>query len=294
MELIELFCKVDDFCNEFLSTWETKLICSGEKQRNRSGNLSLSERLTIMINFHQSDYKTFKHYYKDHVCKYLKGDFPNLISYTRFIGLIPLLLIPLCYLLHFFRGKVTGISYIDSTPIAICKNIRIERNKVFKGIAKRGKNTMGWFFGFKVHIVVNDMGELLAVNISTGNIDDRVPVPILTKNISGKLFADKGYISANLFKELMEKGLQLITTLKGNMKNKFIPMIDKLLLRKRFIIETINDQLKNISQIEHSRHRSVKNCMVNILAGLAAYVFQEKKPALKHLYTPLGKINIAI
>ncbi len=139
---------------------------------------------------------------------------------------------------------------------------------------------MGWFFGFKLHLVVNDQGELLAFCVTPGNTDDRKPVPEMVKELFGKLFGDKGYISQELFEQLFEQGLQLITHIRKNMKNKLVPIVDKLLLRKRAIIETINDQLKNISQIEHTRHRSVTNCMVNLLAGLAAYTHQDKKPSI--------------
>ena len=110
----------------------------------------------------------------------------------------------------------------------------------------------------------------------------------ITKNIFGKLFGDKGYIKKELFTQLFERGLQLITPYKKNMKNHLIPLIDKILLRKRSIIETVNaqrscafgDQLKNISQIEHSRHRSVANFLTNIVAALIAYTHQKKKPSL--------------
>ena len=145
---------------------------------------------------------------------------------------------------------------------------------------------MGWFFGFKLHIVINDKGELMAFKVTPGTTDDRVPVDELTQTLKGKLFGDRGYISQKLFDQLYQRGLQLITRIKKNMKNKLMPMIDKLLLRKRAIVESVNDQLKNISQIEHSRHRSVSNFMVNLVGGLAAYALQPKKPSL-HLQPAL-------
>jgi hypothetical protein len=175
---------------------------------------------------------------------------------------------------------VTGISFVDSTRITVCGNKRISRNQVFKEVAELGKSSLGWFFGFKLHLVVNDQGELLAFCLTPGNVDDREPVPDLVQGFFGKLFADKGYISQALFELLFEVGIQLVTGIRKNMKNRLVPLLDKLLARKRSLIETINDQLKNISQIEHSRHRSVTNFMVNLVAGLAAYTHQEKKPAL--------------
>ena len=155
---------------------------------------------------------------------------------------------------------------------------------MFKKVAQRGKTSTGWFYGFKLHLVVNDSGELLAFHITPANVDDRKPVLEMVKGLSGKLFGDKGYISKALFEALFEQGLQLITRLRKNMKNALMPMIDKILLRKRSLIETINDQLKNISQIEHSRHRSVANFMVNLVAGLIAYTHQPRKPSLNIQY----------
>jgi transposase len=153
---------------------------------------------------------------------------------------------------------------------------------VFEGVAARGKTSMGWFYGFKLHLVVNDQGELLACQLTPGNVDDRTPVPILSKRLFGKLFGDRGYVSKPLFEQLWQDfQVQLITKLRKNMKNRLMTMSDKLLLRKRALIETIIDQLKNISQIEHSRHRSPINFVVNVLAGLIAYCHQPKKLALQ-------------
>jgi len=127
---------------------------------------------------------------------------------------------------------------------------------------------MGWFYGFKLHLIVNDQGELITFFLTPGNVDDRKPVPHMAKKLWGKLFGDKGYISQPLFDQLFEQGVQLITPIRKNMKNRLVPLIDKILLRKRAIIETINDQLKNISQVAHTRHRSVDNFLVNLVAGL--------------------------
>jgi len=139
---------------------------------------------------------------------------------------------------------------------------------------------MGWFYGFKLHLVVNEQGELLAFQITPGNVDDRQPVPKLCRDLFGKVFGDKGYFSQKLFQDLWDDGVQLITMVRRNMKNQLVVLEDKLLSRKRTIIETINDQLKNISQIEHSRHRSINNFFVNLIGGLIAYCHQEKKTAL--------------
>ncbi len=178
------------------------------------------------------------------------------------------------------RKTPTGIYFVDSTVLRVCHHKRSHQNRVFKGLAKKCGSTMGWFYGFKLHLIVNDMGELMAFKLSQATTDDRVVLPEMAQSLTGKIIGDKGYISQDLFNRLYEKGLQLITKIRKNMKNKLMPIIDKILLRKPGVIESVFDQLKNISQIEHSRHRSVNNFMVNILAGLAAYCLQEKKPSL--------------
>lgn len=279
--LVELFCAVDDFCLAFEPAWHRQLVASGQVHRHRARQLGLSEIMTILILFHQSHYRHFKAFYTEQVLVHLRAEFPGLVSYTRFVEFIPSTLIPLCGYLHHCFGPCTGISFIDSTPLAVCHNRRIAHHKVFAGSAARGKTSVGWFFGFKLHLVFNDRGELLQIALTPGNVDDRQPVPKLVKQLFGKLFADKGYISQALFEQLLETfGVQLITKLKRNMKNRLMPLADRLLLRKRAIVETIIDQLKNISQIEHTRHRSPVNFLVNLLCGLIAYCHQPKKPSL--------------
>jgi transposase-like protein len=130
-------------------------------------------------------------------------------------------LVPLCAYLQSCYGDCTGIAFIDSTPLVVCHNRRIHSHKVFDGPAARGRNSVDWFYGFKLHVVVNDRGELLACRLTAGNIDDRAPVPKLVKDLWGKLFADKGYLSQPLFEQLLnDYDLQLITKLKSNMKNR--------------------------------------------------------------------------
>jgi hypothetical protein len=280
MSLVDLFCDGDEFCNLFLLRWHRLQLSYGERQRIRTCRLSPSEIMTLLIHFHQSQYRNLKAYYLLHVRRHLKADFPTLLSYTRFVALIPSVLIPLCMYLNQRKGEVTGLSFIDATSLVVCHNRRIHSHTVFKKLAKRGKTSVGWLYGFKLHLVVNDKGELLAFRLTPGNTDDRTPVPQLTKGLVGKLFGDKGYLSQKLFEALFAQGLQLITSLRRNMKNTLLPLADKLLLRKRAIIETIHDQLKNISQIEHTRHRSVANFMVNLVAGLIAYTHQPTKPSI--------------
>lgn len=279
MSVLEVFCAVDDFMLKFAPQWKASQMAAG-KRRDRVGQLYPSEVMTILIHFHQSHYRTFKAYYTEHVQVHLSGEFTHLVSYTRFVALIPGVLLPLLAYLQSRFGPCTGISCIDATSLCVCDSKRINQHRVFATDARRGKTSMGWFYGFKLHLAVNDCGDLLACCLTSGNVDDRTPVPQLVKRLRGKLFGDRGYVSAPLTALLFEQGLQLITRLRKNMKNQLMPLSDKLLLRKRAIIECIIDQLKNISQIEHSRHRSPTNFVVHVLAGLIAYSHQDKKPGL--------------
>jgi hypothetical protein len=280
MNLLELYCHVDEFVKFFLPEWSQYLIEEGKKRRNRLSRMSPSEIMTILIHFHQSHYRDFKGFYLLHVCLHLRSEFPNLLSYTRFVALIPTVFAPLCAYLQSRKASSDGISFVDSTPIVVCHPKRIHGHKVFKGIAALGKTTKGWFYGFKLHLICNHQGELISCQITPGNVDDRTPIQKMTKNLFGKLFGDKGYISKKLFDDLFSRGLQLVTGIKGNMKNKLMPLFDKIILRKRSMIESVNNQLKNVFQVEHSRHRSVTNGLVNIISVLIAYTHHDKKPGL--------------
>ena len=278
--LLILYCLVDEFCKEFYPEWERTLIAQGKIKRRRPSKISPAEIMTIIIFFHMLRFRDFKTYYKCYVVPHLQAYFPFLPSYSHMVNLMKSVIVPLCVFVQSLTGEKTGIYFIDATILKACHIKRERQHRVFDGIAKKAKSTMGWFFGFKLHLVINDKGEIMAFKITAGNVDDRKPVADLVKHLTGKLFGDKGYISQELFEKLFQNGLQLMTRLKGNMKNKLMPLIDKLLLRKRALIETVNDQLKNSSQIEHTRHRSVWNFRVNMLGALAAYCLQPKKPSL--------------
>lgn len=286
-KLVEIFYFVDEFCKEFDNVILGHRLSesNGKNRRNKSFKLNDAEVITIMIAFHLGGYRNIKHYYINHVQKYLHGYFPETVSYNRFVELQQKALLPMTLFLKTMRlGQSTGISFVDSTSVSVCKNKRIFNHKVFKDIAQRGKSTMGYFFGFKLHIVINDKGEIIEFVITPGNVDDRQPLQDsnFLKKVAGKLFADKGYISQKLFENLFIDGIQLITGIKSNMKNQIMSMYDKIMLRKRSVIETVNDELKNICQIEHSRHRSFVNFISNMISGLIAYSFLPKKPSIKY------------
>jgi hypothetical protein len=281
-KITEIFVLADEFCIGFNETMSMHSLGNKPKKKPK---MSQSEVITIMVLFHFGAFKNMKHFYEYYIKQHLTSEFPQTVSYNRFVELMQAAALPMTlFLKTCCLGACTGISFIDSTPIRVCKNKRIPRHRVFDGIAQRGKSTMGYFFGFKLHYVINDKGEILSFVITPGNTDDREPLNDkgFIEKLRGKLYADKGYISQKLTEILFVDGLHLITQIRNNMKNVLMEMKDKILLRKRSVIETINDELKNMCSIEHSRHRSLVNFLTNLLAALIAYSFFPKKPAIKY------------
>lgn len=284
-KITEIFFIIDEFDKNFEKiVSDHSLVRNTDlKQRNRKSTLSDSEVMTILILFHSGHYRDLKHYYINHVKNHMKSEFPETVSYNRFVELQKKVVVKLAIFLKMFcLGKCTGISYIDSTPIRVCHIKREKQHKVFKGLAQKGQCSLGWFYGFKLHLIINDKGEILDFIITPGNIDDRKPLSDMNlhKRIFGKLFGDKGYISKDLFEKLFIDGVHLITKIKKNMKNSLMLLQDKITLRKRALIETVNDELKNICQVEHTRYRSFNNFITNLLSGLIAYSFFDKKPSI--------------
>ncbi|MGB3464557.1 MAG: IS982 family transposase [Cyclobacteriaceae bacterium] len=282
-KIVEIFCSIDDFCLEFAPKWKNHLIGQAKK-RYKPNKLCLSEIMTIQMLFHLSGYRNFKTFYLAMIKGHLQSYFPKAVIYNRMVELMKESLIPLAiYLKTNAIGDCTGISFIDSTPLRVCHNRRIHKHKVFDGLAGRGQCSIGWFYGFKLHLIVAETGEIVDFMLTPGNVDDRKPLKIerFVKKLFGKLFGDKGYTGKELFKNLFFRGVHLVTKLKKNMKSKNVtPIMDAILLRKRAVCESIIDQLKNIFQIEHSRHRSPSNFLNNLFAALIAYNFTEKKPSI--------------
>jgi hypothetical protein len=291
-KITEIFCLVDEFCQEFDTTTQPFLL---GKPSKRPPVMSKSEVIMICLLFHLGGFRCFKHFYLYYVQRHMQAEFPRTVSYNRFVELSQSVLLPMSiFLKTCCLGKCTGISFVDSTPIRVCNNKRIKRNKVFKDIAKVGRSTMGWFYGFKLHIVISDKGEILNFAVTQANVDDREPLKneSFLRAVFGKLFADKGYISQKLTEILFTDGIHLITGIRNNMKNSLMTMADKIMLRKRSVIETVNDELKNICQLEHSRHRSLANFMSNMVAGLIAYAFLPKKPSIAYETTNSSQLAL--
>jgi len=285
-DITDLFCFVDDFASLYEETMRHHQLTYGQKVKRptRTPGLGCSEIVTILLLFQQSPIRNFKSFYLLLLLPHYKTDFPLLPSYERFVSLMPRVLGLLTILLSCLFAKSRGISFIDATPLAVCHNKRIFNHKVFKGLAARGRTTKGWFFGFKLHVIINEKAELVRARLTQGNVDDRTVVPLMTESLQGLLFGDKGYISQELFLRLYRRGLKLITGIKKNMENCLMILNEKLLLRKRSIIETVFDYLKNKFQIEHTRHRSPVNAFVHLLSTLIVYQLKPTKPSLNHSF----------
>lgn len=284
-KITEIFFIIDEFYKVFDATVEKSGLASGPqiKTRKRKSKLNQSEVMTIMVLFHYKQYRNLKNFYLYYVKVHMKNEFPDLVSYNRFVELQQKAILPLAlFLKTCCLGQCTGVSFIDSTPLRACHIKREKQHKTFKNTATKGQCSLGWFFGFKLHLIINDKGELLDFMLTQANVDDREPLRNhnFHKRIFGKIYADKGYIGKDLFEQLFVDGVHLVTKIRKNMKNSLMLLKDKIMLRKRVLIETVNDELKNQCQIEHTRHRSFDNFISNLLSGLIAYSFFEKKPSL--------------
>jgi len=287
-KIIEIFVKVDDFCKEFEAEIVKHQLDAGNyKVRDRKASLADSEIITILIAFHSGHFTNLKHFYLGYISVYYKGCFPGLVSYNRFVELQQRVAVPMMlFLKRDCLGESRGINFIDSTHIKVCHNRRIHNHKVFAAVAERGQCSIGWFYGFKLHLIINDKGEILSFYLTKGNVDDRNVklMTSMTEQIFGKLFGDKGYISKALAELLWGNGIQMITKPRKNMKDFNISQADKIMLRKRAIIECVNDELKNICKLQHTRHRSVNNFLMNTMGALCAYAFFPKKPSLNIVF----------
>ena len=277
--LVEIFCAVDDFCQAFSPQGEAYLIRNGTARRGPKPGLSVSEIITILLMLPGSRCKYLKSFYNGVVGEVLRRYFPGMPCYERFVALQQSVLIPLlCFLLS-RREQTTGIYYIDSTALAVCHNRRIGRHKTFAGLAARGKTSMGWFFGFKLHLVFNHLNEIVAVKLTPGNVHDGVPVEQLTHKLSGKLFGDKGYLGKQRAAALLKRGLALLTRVRKNMKALPLTLTDKLLLNARNMAETIIGHLKAFSSLNLPKHRAPLNAFLHLLAALTAYQLHPLKLA---------------
>lgn len=283
-KLIEIYVNCDDFLKDFLKNYhQSTLEMSGIRKPTREPDLSPSELMSISIYYHLSGYKCFQYYYSQIVVKQLHSYFPKLVSYERFVALMPRVMPLLLVYLNYYRtGIATGVYYADSKKLPVCDNRRIHQNKVFADQADRGKSSTGWFYGFKVFIVVNQYGQLMKCGFTKASKADNNFDWMLSffDGLEGKIFTDRGFLSSKAFEKLYGKGLKLITGIRTNMKNKLVDLTEKLLHKKRGMIEAVNDILMTVCDIDHTRHRSPLNFFVNLFSGLIAYTFFDKVPSI--------------
>ena len=282
MNILTLFCEIDDFFLAYEKWVSTQCLPETPplETRGRPRQLHPSEVMTLLIAFHQSNYRTLKHFYLKHVCVYWGDEFPHLVSYSRFVQLQSEVLTLLVSYLSTTLGDCSGVSFVDSTRLRVCDNRRISSHRVFADVAKGSKTSMGWFYGFKLHLAINEKGEVLDVALTPGNIEDRKPLRKFAERLHGSLYADRGYISKDLREELREQGVNLVYKVRKNMKPLDLSVSDEVLLKKRMLIESVIRELKTQMQVEHSRHRSFENFQVNVFSALIAYQLLENKPSL--------------
>ena len=270
-ELTKLFCQIDDFHREFEQHSQQCRLPTQHKKRGPACGLSVPEIMTLMVCFQHMQFRHFKAFYR-YVSSVWKDCFPSLPSYQRLIEIIKLALLPLVIFIQVHSGRKTGIYYIDSTALSACHIKRSSRHKVFEGLAEYGKTSVGWFFGLKLHLVVNQHAQLIAFRLTRGNKHDASQAEGMLESLKGLAFGDKGYIGKELFEKLIGKGLKLITRKRKNMKDiQLLSTYEKQLLNQRGIIETVIDHLKHHYYIWHTRHRSIINAMTHLVAALAAY-----------------------
>jgi len=282
--LTEVFCEVDDFCKAFEAQWQTYLLGSETPPHGPQAGLAVSEIITLLLVLHSSGCKYLKHFYHDFATPLLRQSFPGMPCYEQFVTVQKRAFVPLMFFLLSCLGKQTGIYYIDSTALPVGDNHRIYRHKTFAGLAARGKTSMGWFFGFKLHLVFNNLNQIVACKLTSGQVHDTKPVAQLTKHLLGKLFGDKGYIGKRPAQELLRRGLTLFTRVRKNMKSLPLAMPDKLLLNARNMAETIIGRIKQFSSLNLSKHRLPLNAFLHLAAAITAYQINPIKPKFKPTY----------
>ena len=278
LDFTELFFYVYDFCKFFLKWWEKQLLNNTRiTKRKRLTRMHLAEIATIIIGFHGSNMKCFKSYYL-YLLRNHRKDF-NLVSYDRFITLMKRAFPVVLALFEALKADATAINFADSTPYEVCRYCRSNRHKVFAALADRSRNSMGWFFGMKLHFIFNEHGEIVRLAITKASTDDRKGLKLMINGIFGKIYADRGYLGKQFFKDLFAKGIQVITRIRKNMKNKLLHVADKICLKKRMIIESIFSSIKSCGTFVHSRHRNIVNALCHILSALIFYQLRENKPS---------------
>ncbi|MEM1358236.1 MAG: IS982 family transposase [Bacteroidota bacterium] len=279
-KLISIFVDFDDL----VQLVHCQMLPSQRAAFGFSSRMSISEIASILIFYHHSEYKNFQYYYHSMVELELRHYFPCLLSYKRFLRLIEHVLPYMLAFRHWQcrQSELTQLYFIDSKRLPVCHNRRIASHRVFRGIAQRGKSSTGFFYGFKVHLIINNLGQIMQFAFTPANVADNNHDLLrqLSQGIKGRCYGDKGYVSS-IFEELFQKGFRLVAKLRDNMKNKLCEIQDRYGMAKRGLIESVNDLLMTICDIEHTRHRKPENAFTHMAAALVAYGYLDRKPKVQ-------------
>lgn len=283
MDPVVLFCQVDDFCKVYQREIAKAIIGVNHRDQWQKSLIRQAEVMTIKIWYHLSGFKTFKDFYTRQEAV-LRSYFSNLLSYSRMVELcIEQTFALIVYAKIFCTVKSNGIDYIDSTKLEVSHIKRSSSHKTFAGLAKKGHTSMGWFYGFKLHLIVNPWGEVVDFDITSGNIADNNANLLrrITKKVKNKLFGDRGYmVNKDVFAELFSHGVQMISRVRKNMKTPILTLEDKILLSKRGLVESVIGILKQSLDLEHSRHRNPMALFAHVASTLIAYFFRPNKPSI--------------
>lgn len=281
-KLIEIFITCDDFDKSY-ELWQRQRSLGGDSCYTRIPAICDSEVLSLLVFYHWSGYKNFQYFYERFALIYLIDYFPTMPSYSRFVELIPRQAMKMFILLKVqsLMSQRTGVYIVDSKKLPVCHNKRIHSNKVFEGFASRGKSSTGWYYGLKIHLIINQLGEIVNFELTSANVSDNNAELLqkIFKDLKGTCYGDKGYLS-KLFDYFYQAGLKIVTKIRSNMKNILMPLDEKINLKKRAVIESVNDILMSVFDIEHTRHRSPINAIIHTLGALVAYGFYEQKPTV--------------
>lgn len=284
--MAQIFVDTDDLYKAFIAWSRTHTMGRLLMPKRRTTNLCPAEVATICIAYHLSGYKCFEYYYRDCLLVRYLSCFPQAPSYKRFVALI-IRVLPLLVLLLLYKcaqSVRTGYYFIDSKKLEVCHIRRELSHQVFNGLARKGKGSMGWFYGLKLHLVINHLGQVVRCIITPGNVADNNQALLrhMLHGLSGRCAGDKGYQSA-LFEEFCTSGLLLLVRPKKNMRQLPALPADMRLLRQRPLIESFNDILATVCDVEHSRHRNPYHELANIIAAVIAYQYIPLKP---HIFIP--------
>lgn len=274
--IISEFCITDDFTQ----TVEIKKLVN--VKRLRKHKLAISEIIYIARKFYTSGYQTFKDFYTKFVTVFWRQWFPNLPSYNRFNELMRRYVPAIeTQFLQWLMGKLrteSSVAIVDSSKLQICHMLRKKRAKksLLKRSARIGKNLAGFYFGFKLHFLMDMHGQPLNFRVTAANVDDRRALRTMLDGFRGTVVGDKGYLSAQLSKDLAKSGIRLLTRVKSNAKQ-ILPCTahDRYLLQSRSFIETVFSKLKLGFNLEHSRHRSISGFMTHIFLCISSYYFDQ-------------------